>query len=128
MLIHQFQPQDSSLCGQTCVAMIASISISQSIDIFKKRGRTNTKNVVNALRYLGFHCSDKAIRISKDVILPLRCIARVRECNNKRWSHWIVLWDGWIYDPAYGLAELPHNPNWSPSTHMTSFIPVEPLH
>jgi hypothetical protein len=64
MLLHIYQPPGSSLCGQTCVAMLAGISLEESISAFNgKRGGTLTRDVVDAFRKLGIHCGDKLIHL-----------------------------------------------------------------
>jgi hypothetical protein len=46
-------------CGQACVAMIAGISLEQSIVLFGHAHATRTKEVIAVLRKLGFRTPDR---------------------------------------------------------------------
>lgn len=97
------QPNNSSLCGQTIVAMLGNISIPKAIEIVGKKGGTYTKDIIQALGKLGFEtCSNKLIRIPKNWVKPALCIVKIR--LNGTWrSHW-TLWngqEGCFYDPAF---------------------------
>lgn len=99
------QPELSSTCGQTCVAMIAGITLDESIKLFKFKGPTTTKQIAKVLRKLGFKCEDKLERFGSRFILPTDGIYLFKlKYNNKkggRW-HWVI-WNGkencW-YDPG----------------------------
>lgn len=92
----KLQPKGSNLCGQTCVAMIADISLDDAISSVGKRGLTNTKDIANALRKLGFECADKVTRY-KNGLGSEFCLCVVES------KHWVVYKDGLFYDPAYGI-------------------------
>ena len=47
------QPEDSSLCGQACVATLAGITLDESIEIFGTKGKTYGTHLVAALRCVG---------------------------------------------------------------------------
>ncbi len=94
------QPDGSSLCGQCCVAMAAKVSLKDAIAAVgheKKRG-THTHEVIAALRKLGVGCSGKLKRVSRTKpILPQRAMV-VITTGKTRW-HWMLVWDGVVYDP-----------------------------
>jgi hypothetical protein len=80
MIKYQYQPPGSSLCGQTCVAMIAGITLEESIEAFRgKKGGTRTKEVVAALRKLGINCGDPPLTRIKSQELPDTCIVGLKK-------------------------------------------------
>lgn len=102
-MVHLHQPEGSSLCGQTCVAMAAGVSLDRAIEVFGNRNSTYTRQLVAALRVLGLECADRLRRVSKNRVTPPRAILCARWLNRKRkprlW-HWVLVWDGRVYDPA----------------------------
>ena len=90
------QPKGSNLCGQTCVAMIAGISLEEAILAVGKRGLTTTKDIAQALRKLGFGCADRVTRYNGRLGSEL-CLCVVES------KHWVVYKDGLFYDPAFGI-------------------------
>ena len=95
------QPDNSNLCGQACVAMIAGISLNESIKLFNSRGKTNTKKLYYALQERGIICSDKATRI-KNNNKPEFCIVIIHYTGYK-YTHWCIWNDNKYYDPARGV-------------------------
>lgn len=117
---HVSQPPGSSLCGQACVAMIANITLEESIAIFGKRGETETRELVAVLRKLGISCGDKLIRMKKGIDPPPCCIMVLHfEGVPMRHWHWVVYHKGWYYDPAEGVAK-----GYVPSVRITSYLPI----
>lgn len=97
------QPKGVGVCGQTCVAMIAGISLEESINLFKSKAGTRPKQVAKVLKGLGFKCDDKLNRITKDFELPESGIYMFKLMwDDKKGSHWVI-WNGnedrW-YDPG----------------------------
>lgn len=116
-MIFMLQPKNSCLCGQTCVAMIAEISLEESIFVFGKRSGTTTKNVINALRKLGISCGDRLLFAKKhekpDVCM---CVLHYKDCKSTHWT----IWDGDYYlDPAYGVLE-----KYGEGFRITSYLPI----
>lgn len=109
------QPPDSSLCGQTCVAMAAGVSLAEAIKAVghdKTRG-TTTAEVVRGLRALGLSCANRAKPVGRvRQVLPTRGLVAIHrpEGTKKptRW-HWLLTWDGRMYDPA---GRWPHYEGW----------------
>jgi len=113
------QPRDSSLCGQTCVAMLADITLEESIKVFSTKGGTRTRDVVKALTSLGIKCGDKLIRLSTGVKKPDLCIVKLHFTDDKN-THWTVWNNGWFYDPGcrFTMREYPE------FVRETSFLPI----
>jgi len=97
------QPDNSNLCGQACVAMIAGISLNESIKLFGSKGKTGTKSIYFALQKRGISCSDKAVRI-KNNNKPEFCIVIIHYTGYK-YMHWCIWNDNKYYDPAYGIKK-----------------------
>lgn len=95
------QPPRSRLCGQTCVAMLAGISLAESVKIFGHRHGTKVTDLHQALKTLHIH-SDSVLRIVQDgQAMPQTFIAQVKSANRKRGWHWVLVHDGCLYDPAF---------------------------
>jgi hypothetical protein len=112
----QYQPLGSTICGQTCVAMVLGISIGEARRQVGKWGRTRAKDLAAALAKNG--CGTRIVpslrgkaRVPRDEImsdrLPDRCILRVKRVG-ARFSHCVLRWDGRIYDPWPGGAKWTH--------------------
>jgi len=95
---YQRQPPGSSLCGQTCVAMIAGVPLEESISRFNSKGGTRTKQVKQVLESFGFNATNRLKRVTKGTIIPSLAIGKMRWSNSNH-SHWVVIYDGKIYDP-----------------------------
>ncbi len=94
-----FQPGDSKICGQTCVAMAAGVTIEDAVKAVGHKERTKTLELALALRKLGVECDDRLrIRRNGDGYPP-RCIVKVSSGGKRNW-HWVLMWDGKVYDPA----------------------------
>ena len=117
---HISQPPGSSCCGQACVAMIAGISLKDSISVFGKGGETETREIVAALRKLGISCGDKLIRMKKGINPPLCCIMVLHYDGVpiRHW-HWVVYYYGLYYDPGEGIGI-----GYKSGVRITSFLPV----
>lgn len=100
------QPQGSSLCGQTCVAMAAGVSLESAIEAVghaRRRG-TYTSELVGGLRALGVECASRLRLVSRlRPLLPKRAIVSMvvikQSPREARRGHWMLAWDGVIYDP-----------------------------
>lgn len=95
------QPWDG-LCGQTCFAMIAGVSIEEASNIMHCREwQANMAKIVPSLDYIGIRHSNQIIYTGgKDVELPKCCI--IME-NLGRFSHYLVGYEGKYYDPNDGI-------------------------
>ena len=108
------QPHGSRLCGQTCVAMLAKVSLKRSIKAFDGRMRgTRAKHVLAALARLGVEIKGKRLIPVTGGRMPQRCLQCVAFVHyrgagegRKTFRHWRILWDGHIYDPVWGISFL----------------------
>jgi hypothetical protein len=126
---HIFQPPESSLCGQTCVAMIAGITIEESIVAFggTRRG-TRTKQLVEALRKLGVKCGDAPLtRIPKTWQwddLPKTCIVKLHFEWTKT-THWTLWHNNRFYDPTEEANNLIYlGIAYPQGVRLTSYLPI----
>lgn len=115
------QPPGSFVCGQTCVAMVTDRTLEEAIELVGHAKSTNTRELVAALRKAGVNCADKLRRISKKwPAMPRRAIVAARNVQLYR-SHWIVYWDGKVYDPDDpDFSVPPYPPGWE----MTSYLEI----
>ena len=128
------QPIPSNCCGQACVAMIANVTIAESIKAFGKKGGTYSKDVISALQALGIKCDDKLVRISKSNPKSDYCMVTVLSKSSKKYKHWVVFKDGVYYDPALGISEDLNEAHYNPNKdgwwkhdyerHEASFLPI----
>jgi hypothetical protein len=120
------QPEGSSLCGQTCVAMIAGITLEESIAAFGgKRSGTRTKDLVAALRKLGIDCGDPPLARIKYQCYPDTCIVKLH-FDNKTHTHWTLWHNGRYYDPDFtGQYTLNcYKGKYPEGVRATSYLPI----
>lgn len=99
------QPKKSFLCGQTCVAMLSDITIDQAIAVFGKSGKTNTKDMSNALLSMDIPHKTPLKRAFPTKEIPSPSILKVSWFDNNG-SHWVIYKKGKVYDPAKGVFKL----------------------
>ena len=97
------QPEDG-LCGQTCVAMLAGVTIAEVIRVMDCREWQATMGrVISALNYYGIDHSDVIVYTEgKDAVLPKCCIMMEKM---GRFCHYLVHYDGKFYDSNLGVME-----------------------
>ncbi len=98
------QPDDG-LCGQTCVAMLAGVTIAEVIsDMGFREWQATIGRVIPALNYYGLGHTGTLIYPGggKEVIFPKCCIIIERM---GRFGHYLVHYDGKFYDPSLGIME-----------------------
>lgn len=95
------QPQDG-LCGQTCVAMLAGVTIAEVISVMDCREWQGTMGrVISALNYYGIDHSDIIVYTEgEETTLPKCCILMERM---GRYCHYLIHYDGKYYDPSLGI-------------------------
>lgn len=107
---HLTQPKGSSLCGQTCVAMAAGVTLLRSIEVFGTRGGTRTKQVVAALRAFGFETvGDRLVRWDDKTAPPRHAILHLiwdKPGKKHKHGHWVLNWEGIVHDPALDTPGL----------------------
>lgn len=119
------QPYGKNQCGQVAVAVIAGIPLDESIKLIGKKGCTATKDLVKALRSLGFQCPDRC----KQMPRPPLGIAQLHYPSRKRnrtWSanwHWVVVDGDKIFDgSSHGNPD--GTTKWLRNWKMTSYLPI----
>ncbi len=97
------QPHDG-LCGQSCVAMLAGISLDEAINTMHCGEWQATMNkIINALNYFGIDHSEEIIyTLGKKIELPKCCV--VMEAMG-RYCHYLIYFNGKGYDSNLGVLE-----------------------
>lgn len=98
------QPHDG-LCGQSCVAMLAGITLDETINIMHcNEWQATILKIINALNYFGIEHSEELVYTMgrTDVKLP-KCAVILETMG--RFSHYLVTLDGKFYDPNLGIME-----------------------
>lgn len=107
-LVPLFQPDKTGLCGQTCIAMVAGVTIDEAVQVVRVTSvgdpGTSTEQVIAGLKNFGFRLGKVKSYIKKKKkleVLPEFAIMSVVD-NRTEWGHWVVLKDGFVYDPGIG--------------------------
>lgn len=98
------QPHDG-LCGQSCIAMLAGISIDRVSNIMHcAEWQATMGKMIGALNYFGFEHSEEIIYTlgKPDVTLPKCCIMMEKM---GRYNHYLIGYDGKYYDSSAGVLE-----------------------
>lgn len=96
------QPQ-SGYCGQTCMAMLAGISVEEVIKIMKStKWQVSISKVLETLDYFGFSYKKPIYTHGKKVEFPKCCIINERSCEK---NHLLVCYNGVFYDPTSGVTQ-----------------------
>ncbi|MCH5274722.1 MAG: DUF1905 domain-containing protein [Lachnospiraceae bacterium] len=97
------QPEDG-LCGQSCVAMLAGVTIADVIRVMDCREWQGTMGrMISALNYYGIDHTDVITYTEgADCVLPKCCIMMEKL---GRFCHYLVYYDGKYYDPNLGVME-----------------------
>lgn len=112
------QPEGSNLCGQAVVATLLGLTLDDGIREFGTRGATRTRQIAAVLRGRGIECPDRLERFRGR--LPARGILKVKFWRS--WmGHWVLWFDGRLYDPATGTSEGLKLPRVA---RVTSFLPI----
>lgn len=97
------QPEDG-LCGQTCVAMLAGVTIAEVISVMDCREWQGTMGrVISALNYYGIDHSDIIVYTEgKEATLPKCCIMMEKI---GLYCHYLVHYNGKFYDSNLGIIQ-----------------------
>ena len=97
------QPADG-LCGQTCVAMLANVTIAEVISAMGcEEWQATMGMMISALNYYGIDHSDVIMYTEgQEATLPKCCIMMERM---GRYCHYLIHYDGKFYDPNLGVME-----------------------
>ena len=120
---HLTQPALSRLCGQTCLAMILDVSITEAAKLVRKGGGTRTKDLREVLEAHGYECPPRMQRgyPTEDGMYLLTVHFHGR--SNK---HWVILL-------RYGDREMYYDPEFPciwyelPEGYVTSYMRVSDL-
>lgn len=96
------QPRDG-LCGQSCIAMLAGLTIDEVSNIMHcAEWQATMGKMINALNYFGFEHSEEIIYTlgKENVTLPKCCIMMEKM---GRYSHYLIGYDGKFYDSGLGV-------------------------
>lgn len=96
------QPRDG-LCGQSCIAMLAGLTIEEVSNIMHcAEWQATMGKMINALNYFGLEHSEEIIYTlgKKDVTLPKCCIMMEKM---GRYNHYLIGFDGKYYDSGIGV-------------------------
>lgn len=100
--------QGASTCGQTCVAMAVGASEMAVCDVLNSVRGTTTKHLQKALRHFGVTYERRLRPATKAdpmcarfprAILAARMALTGSTASKRQW-HWMLRWDGKIYDPG----------------------------
>jgi len=125
---HVQQPPGSSLCGQACVAMILGIRLEHATSLVGHARSTKPYELADALRKREIKCGDRRIRYTGGT-LPKRAFLAISAWNSRRRYHWVLLYDGLVYDPAL-CAPMPVrgylrcNDGLGDNLDLTSYLPI----
>lgn len=97
------QPNDG-LCGQTCIAMLAGVTLDEACEIMHCRDwQASMGKMIDTLDYLGLEHSDTIYYTQgKDCTLP-DCAILMEKMG--RYSHYLVYYKGTFFDPTMGILE-----------------------
>lgn len=96
------QPTDG-YCGQTCLAMLAGISVDEAIKIMSStKWQASISKVLEALDYFGFTYKKPVYIHGKKVTFPKCCIINTRSCEK---NHLLIYYNGVFYDPTSGVTD-----------------------
>ncbi|MCR4961222.1 MAG: DUF1905 domain-containing protein [Lachnospiraceae bacterium] len=96
------QPRDG-LCGQSCIAMLAGLTIDEVSNIMHcSEWQATMGKMINALNYFGFEHSEEIIYTlgRTDVTLP-KCAILMEKMG--RYNHYLIYFDGKYYDSGLGI-------------------------
>lgn len=96
------QPRDG-LCGQSCIAMLAGLSIEEVSNIMHcSEWQATMGKMIGALNYFGFEHSEEIIYTlgKKDVVLPKCCIMMEKM---GRYNHYLIKFEDKYYDSGSGV-------------------------
>lgn len=100
-IIYLKQPT-SGYCGQTCIAMLAGISVDEVVKIMKStKWQASISKVLETLDYFGFSYKKPVYTHGKKVKFPKCCITNIKSCMK---NHLLVYFDGIFYDPTTGVT------------------------
>lgn len=121
------------MCGQHCVAMLAGVPVEEAIEAVGHDRQTRTKDLRRAMEDLGLELGgDRLLQVRHNPnffnpqYTPKAALCKAVHHIKyvKSHFHWVVLFDGKVYDPGpkyklRGLVEYVHE-----CMYITSYIEV----
>jgi hypothetical protein len=96
------QPANGS-CGQTCLAMLAGISVDEIIKIMRTtKWQASISKVLETLDYFGFTYKNPVYIHGKKMTFPKCCIINTRDSEK---NHLLIYYNGVFYDPTSGVTD-----------------------
>lgn len=118
------QHNDTKICGPCCVAMALNCSVETAMTLMNtKGGGTRTKQIVGAMSDF-YEVPSELVKVKNSFTDP--AILKLT-FKDRRSGHWVLLWNGFIYDPSWGVFA---KENWlhsvciHTSSRVTSFLPI----
>lgn len=100
--INYVKQPDNGSCGQTCVAMLAGISVDEVIKIMKStKWQASISKVLETLEYFGFSYEKPVYTHGKKTDFPRCCLINAKGSEK---NHLLVYFDGTFYDPTTGVS------------------------
>lgn len=102
-------------CGPACIAMITGTSLSTMRRFFNKNTKWDSKkkgttplDMLQALETLGyaFCYSSNTPLVQKAAKRKANALLLVKSLNSENGLHWVLLYQGKIYDPQFGKTRL----------------------
>jgi len=91
------------LCGQSVIAMLAGVTVSEVIETMQNDKGTSTQELRDALKWYGFKTATKArLKYIEGTKLPDCCILSVMLPD---YGHWSLYYKGKYYDPEFGVLD-----------------------
>lgn len=108
-------------CGQIALSVVTDLPLEEITKVVNKKGCTRTKDLVIALRKLGYSCPNRCRKFK--LPLPNLAIAQLRIPYRKSGWHWVAIVNGRIYDGIFGSFD--GTVKWPLGAKMTSLLPIE---
>ncbi len=97
------QPNDG-LCGQTCIAMLAGVTLDEACEIMHCRDwQASMGKMVDTLDYLGLAHEDTIHYTRGEATELPKCAILMEKMG--RYSHYLVIYDGTYFDPTEGILD-----------------------
>lgn len=90
------------LCGQSCVAMLASKPVDEVIELMCTDKGTHIFHIKTALEYYGIKHAKSLKKYKEGATLPDICIL---ELELPSYKHWSLYFKGKYFDPEFGILD-----------------------
>ncbi len=96
--INYVKQPSNGCCGQTCLAMLAGISVDEVIKIMKStKWQASISKVLETLDYFGYSYKEPVYTHGKKVEFPKCCLINAKGTEK---THLLVYFEGVFYDPT----------------------------